>query len=82
MVQFIVVTADEVATRHLEEAAVAAMAFDLNEAAVDLDASDHCARALLDRRHPTGLVTRLVDRSIAEARLLRTAKANNRSITG
>ncbi len=44
------------------------MAFDLNDAMVDLDVIETCASELLHRRHPTKLVARLVDRAIAEAR--------------
>lgn len=44
------------------------MAFDLNDAMVDLDLTEVCARELLHRKTPTKLVARLVDQAIAEAR--------------
>lgn len=68
MFQRISVIANEAAAHHAEDATVAAMAFDLNDATVDLDVIEVCVSALLQRRHPTKLVARLVDRAIEAAR--------------
>lgn len=65
------VTAD--ADMSFEQISVEAMAFDLNDAMVDLDVIEICASELLHRRHPTKLVARLVDRAIDTARQQRSA---------
>lgn len=73
MFQRISVIANEAAAQHAEDANVIAMAFDLNDATVDLDVIEACVSALVQRRHPTKLVARLVDRAIETARQQRSA---------
>ena len=73
MVHRIFATADAAAAHHLEEATVASMAFDLNDATVDIDVIEVCASELLQRRHPIGAVSRLIGRAIEVARQQRSA---------
>ena len=73
MVCFSITTADPVAAHSLEEASVEFMAFDLNDATVDLNKIEDCATELLRRKHPTGAVARLIDRAIHTAKMQRSA---------
>lgn len=49
------------------------MAFDLNDATVDLEKIEDCAVELLRRKHQTGAVARLIDRAINTAKMQRSA---------
>lgn len=73
MARFFIQIADDHVARRLEYASIAAMAFDLNDATVDLDVIEDCATELLRRKHPTGMVARLIDRAIDHARDQRSA---------
>lgn len=73
MFQRISVTANDTAAHHADDAFVTAMAFDLNDATVDLDVIEACVSALVQRRHPTKLVARLIERAIETARQQRSA---------
>jgi hypothetical protein len=73
LVCFSIIEADPVAARHLDDASVEVMAFDLNDATVDLEKIEDCAVELLRRKHQTGAVARLIDRAINTAKMQRSA---------
>lgn len=57
----VTIDADPVAARALEDAMTGEMAADLLSAGVDLDRDDLCKAALIEARHPSGAVERLLD---------------------